>query len=304
MLATTGDPPPGEGHQVEFKWDGVRAVVACHGGEWRLWTRNGRERSVAWPELAGLPAALPVGDAVLDGEVITFDPEGRPRFGLLQHRMHVTGSRDAVRLAAALPASLVVFDVLRLEGRPTIALPLEERRRLLEALEISGPSWAVSPAFVGAVAPVLDAARERGLEGVVAKRLGSSYRPGTRAPEWVKVKLLQRDDFVVGGWYPGSGRRSTGFGSLALGERVPGGLRYVGRVGTGFTEATLADLTHRLAALATTQSPFVDGPDPGRDLQPVQPALIVEVAYGEWTSARVLRHPSYVGIRTDLMSER
>ncbi len=301
MLASAGPAPDGEGWQVELKWDGVRAVVAVHRGDSTLWTRNGRERSVAWPELAGLATELGITDGVLDGEIVTLDDEGRPSFELLQRRMHVTDPGEAARLAEALPATFVVFDLLRLDGDDVTALPLVERRARLDALAVAGPSWVTSPSFGDDPGVVLDVARTRGLEGVVVKRLDSPYRPGRRSREWIKTKLLQRDDFAVGGWFPGRGRRQDALGALALGVADDGGLRFVGRVGTGFSDAELDRLRRRLDRLATHRSPFVAGPAPGPGLHPVHPALIVEVAYGQWTAGNVLRHPSYVGMRTDLM---
>lgn len=296
MLATAGEAPIGDGWLAEIKWDGIRGVMRIEPDRWRLWTRNGNERSVAWPELQGLADQLAEVGAVLDGELVVMDG-GRPSFGSIQHRMHVTGAADAQRLAVERPATYLVFDLLELGGHDTTGLPLTERRRLLESLELDGPSWRVSPVSYEGVGDLLAAAAEQGLEGIVAKRASSSYRPGRRSPDWVKVKVDRRDRFVVGGWFGGSGRRSDSIGALALGQPVddahPDRLRYVGRVGTGFSDAVLSDLRARLDAL-DDESPFVEG-DPGADLHPVRAKLLVEVRYAEWTNEGLLRHPVFLG---------
>ena len=297
MLATAGEAPTGEGWWAEIKWDGIRGVMRIEPDRWRIWTRNGNERSVAWPELDDLAAQLGEVGAVLDGELVVME-DGRPSFGSIQHRMHVTGAADARRLAVERPATYLVFDLLELGGHDTTGLPLTERRRLLESLELDGPAWRVSPVYPDGVADLLAVADAQGLEGIVAKRASSTYRPGRRSADWVKVKVDRRDRFVVGGWFAGTGRRGDSIGALALGQPVddadPTRLRYVGRVGTGFSDAVLADLRRRLDALADAD-PFVEG-EPGTDLHPVRAELVVEVRYAEWTNEGLLRHPVFLGL--------
>ncbi len=297
MLATAGEAPVGDGWWAEIKWDGIRGVMRIEPGRWRIWTRNGNERSVAWPELDDLASELGAVGAVLDGELVVME-EGRPSFGSIQHRMHVTNAVDARRLAAERPATYLVFDLLELGGHDTTGLPLSERRRLLESLDLDGPAWRLSPVYPDGVADLLAVAEAQGLEGIVAKRAASTYRPGRRSADWVKVKVDRRDRFVVGGWFGGSGRRSDSIGALALGQPIddadPGRLRYVGRVGTGFTDAVLTDLRQRLDELAGAD-PFVEG-DPGPDLHPVRAELVVEVRYAEWTNEGLLRHPVFLGM--------
>lgn len=300
MLATPGELPTGPQWWSEIKWDGVRAIVEVdgHGGR-RVWTRNGIDRTAAWPELAELADRLGPTSAVLDGELVVFDDDGRPDFGLIQHRMHTDDEREARRLAERLPVVLVVFDLLRLDGRSLLELPLRERRRFLDALDIAGPAWRVSPVHPDGAAELLAIAADRGLEGIVAKRADSRYRPGRRSPEWRKVKVDRRDTFVIGGWFEGTGRRSRSLGALALGQPVdvarPEELRFVGRVGTGFTDADLVELRARLDRLARPTSPFVVG-RPGSGLRPVQSELLCSVRYGEWTNDGVLRHPVFLGL--------
>ncbi|MEM9610058.1 MAG: DNA ligase, partial [Actinomycetota bacterium] len=246
MLATPGELPSGEGWWSEIKWDGIRAIVRIDGdGGWGVWTRNGIDRTVAWPELAGLVEQFGSTSAVLDGELVVLDGDGRPDFGLIQHRMHTSRAADAERLAEELPVTLLAFDLLELGEQSLVDLPLRERRRLLEALELDGPAWRTSPVYPDG-ADLLAVAEERGLEGIVVKRADSRYRPGRRSPDWRKVKVDRRDTFVIGGWFAGTGRREETMGALALGQPVddarPHELRFVGRVGTGFRDADLADL--------------------------------------------------------------
>jgi bifunctional non-homologous end joining protein LigD len=240
---------------------------------------------------------------VLDGEVVAFDEERKPSFQLLQERMHVAAPGAVAGLLERVPASFLAFDVLHLDGADLFDRPWTDRRRLLEALQLVGPSWATTPTFPGEGAALLDQARDRGMEGVIAKRLDSIYLPGTRSWAWRKVKVSRDDEFVVGGWLPGQGRRA-GLGSLLLG--VPdgaGGLRHVGAVGTGFTDAEIVRLTEQLRPLRRDTSPFTAGPAIRRDAVFVEPRLVVTVAFAERTREGVLRHPSYKGVRIDKRPE-
>jgi bifunctional non-homologous end joining protein LigD len=199
---------------------------------------------------------------------------------------------------AGTPVTYLAFDLLHHDDRSLLAEPWHVRRTALEALALSGPAWATPPSFVGEGAATLDAMRSRGMEGVVAKRVDSAYVPGVRSRAWTKVVLTSRDDFVVGGWLPGEGRRSDGIGALLLGTPLPDGrLRFAGGVGTGFTVAELARLSSVLSPTVVRESPFVD-PLPGKAVF-VRPTLVVEVEFRERTSAGILRHPSYKGTRAD-----
>jgi bifunctional non-homologous end joining protein LigD len=302
MLATAGELPVDEAaFGYELKWDGVRAVVYVEGERVRTLTRNDREVTGTYPEVRELAGALEGRRAVLDGELVAFDEQGRPSFGTLQARMHVTKPAQVQRLREAVPVSYLVFDVLHLDGRSTLRLPYAERRQLLEELPLAGPSSQVPPYFRGGGADLLAASSERGLEGVVAKRLDSPYVPGRRSEAWIKVKNVRTQDAVIGGWKPGEGRRTGTIGSLLLGVNAEPGLVYAGHVGTGFTEATLRDLRDRLTPLERRTSPFAgEIPRPfAKDARWVEPELVAEVAFGEWTRDGRLRHPSYRGLRTD-----
>lgn len=302
MLATLAPslPNDGENWTFELKWDGIRAVAFCDGDSLRLETRNLRDVTVSWPELHGLPAALGGRQVVLDGEIVAFDAEGVPSFQRLQERMHVASPDAAARKAAEVPVDYLVFDVLWLDGDDLMPLPWSERRAVLDGLGPSGGRWAVTPSFPGHGTETLATATARGMEGVVAKRLDSSYVPGLRSKVWRKVKIVQSDEFVVGGWWPGEGRRANSIGSLLLGAPDgAGGLQYVGNVGTGFSDAELRRLQQRLAPTRRETSPFTSGLPTRRGSVYVDPGLVVEVAYAERTNDGILRHPSYTGVRID-----
>jgi bifunctional non-homologous end joining protein LigD len=203
----------------------------------------------------------------------------------------------------------MIFDLLHVDGKDTMPWPYEERRRALEGLGLGpakapmAPAWQVPRFHVGDGAALAEASRAQGLEGMVAKRLGSPYRPGRRSADWRKVKHLLRQAMVVGGWLPGEGRRSGEAGALLVGYQEEGRLRYAGRVGTGFTESELRHLTQVLTRVPRAESPFHPPPQlaglAGRQVQFVEPALVVEVAFGEWTHTGTIRHPRYLGMRQD-----
>ena len=303
MLASPGVLPPPEQEQrwaFEMKWDGVRAVVYLDRGDLRVLTRNDREVAATYPELAGLAHQLRDRRMILDGEVVAFDEAGRPSFGELQARMHVRAPGRA--LLDRVPVSILVFDLLHLDGTSLVGAPYDERRSALEGLDLTGDRWAVPPAFDGQGAEALAASQAQGLEGVLAKRYDSVYLPGRRSPHWIKVKHVRMQEVVVGGWSPGAGRRQGGIGSLLLG--VPdqdGRLVYAGHVGTGFSDRVLADLGTRLRAAERSTSPFADEVPRAhaKDAHWVTPRLVGEVTFSEWTRDGMMRHPSWRGLRPD-----
>ncbi|MGH8868863.1 MAG: non-homologous end-joining DNA ligase [Actinomycetes bacterium] len=304
MLAVSGErPPPREDGRwgYEMKWDGVRAVVYAEGGQLRLLSRSDRDVTVSYPELRPLGEALGSRACILDGEVVAFSPEGRVSFAALQARMHVAKAEQARRLSRSQPVTLFLFDVLHLDGHSTLALPYRERRKLLESLGLDGPRWVVPPYFPGAGDDAMATSEAQGLEGIVAKRLDSAYEPGRRSRSWLKVKHERTQEVVVGGWRPGAGRRTGAIGSLLMGVQTEDGLMYVGHVGSGFSDSALADLSRQLEPLARETSPFatpLPRPD-SRDARWVEPRLVGEVAYGEWTPDERLRHPTWRGLRAD-----
>lgn len=306
MLATLAPLPPeweDARYGYEIKWDGVRAVVYVEGGAVRIETRNGKDATRRYPELAALGATLGATACVLDGEVVAFDDAGRPSFEKLQRRMHVEDEFAVRRLMADVPIVFMLFDVLWLDGLSTLTLPYTERRRLLDGLALNG-SWWQTPAYhVGDGAALLEASRERGLEGVVAKRLDSLYEAGRRSRCWLKVKNHLSQEFVVGGWLPGEGNRSGRIGALLIGYYETDGtggrvLRYAGRAGTGFTEAELDRLAGLFAPIEQSESSFTP-PPPLKQARFITPAYVAQVEFGEWTAAGIVRHPVYKGLRDD-----
>jgi len=304
MKATTGDLPLGEDWTYEVKWDGMRALCFVDGDHLRVQSYNERDVTVSWPDLAGLPDALPAATALLDGELVATDGDGRPSFGLLQQRMHLTDPAEVGRRSAEVPVSYVAFDLLHLDGHDLTGLPLTDRRGLLDQVLDPGPRWRCSPLHDDGVS-LLDATKERGLEGVVAKRLGSRYEPGKRTRTWLKVKVRLRQEMVVGGWLPGEGNRTGRLGALLVGYHAEAGdgmLRFAGRVGTGFKDAELTRLGRLFDDLATDECPFDPAPPRAeirRGPRWLRPELVAELEFGEWTTDDRLRHPSYLGLRTD-----
>jgi len=302
MLATLGTLEALEGDSCwtyEMKWDGVRALVHVDGDQIRLISRNGRDMSVAYPEIAPV-ADVPYRSAVLDGEIVAFDDRGRPSFRRLQKRMHMSDATVARRLARSDPAVLLLFDLLSLDGELLLDQPYTERRRRLEGLELPVPAWQTPAAFAGLGTDALAFSQEHGLEGVVAKRLSSTYQPGRRSPAWVKIKNVRAQEVVIGGWTPGKGRRARTIGALLLGVPGSDGLDYAGKVGTGFTDAMLDHLAADVESLAVPSSPFRSVPRPeARDAQWVTPCLVGEVVFSEWTDDGRLRHPAWRGLRPD-----
>ncbi len=232
---------------------------------------------------------------------MAFGDDGLPSFERLQQRMHLASAERVRRRAATVPIVYVIFDVLYLDGRSTLALPYLERRARLEALELNGPAWSTPAIHRTDGAALLAESAARGLEGLVAKRLDAAYEPGRRSRGWLKVKNGNRQELVIGGWLPGQGQRRERFGALLVGYHDAGGLRFAGRVGTGFGEAELARLAAQLGPLEQAESPFT-GPQPPKDAIYVRPDLVAEVEFSEWTRQGMLRQPSYKGLRPDRLA--
>lgn len=299
MLAMTGQLPAGAGWAYEFKWDGVRALADISGGRQHLYARSGVEITAAYPELATLHEQA--GDALLDGEVVLLGETGQPSFTALAERMHVRDRNKAARLAAVAPVTYMIFDLLRLDGEDLTGRSYARRREALDGLALGGARWAVSPLF-GDGPATYEAAGEHGLEGVMAKRVDSVYRPGVRSPDWVKVKLEVTGDFVVGGWRPGARR----IGGLLVGVPRPDGrLTYRGRVGGGIGAAIERELLRELEPLRAGASPFA-GDVPREDARGaiwVTPLVVVEVKYGQRTPDGRLRFPRVLRLRPDKPAE-
>jgi bifunctional non-homologous end joining protein LigD len=300
MKARTGKLPKddsGWGHEI--KWDGIRTIAFCDVGHMTLQGRNFSDFTPRYPEVRGLGRAIGGHRVVLDGEIVAFDPEGKPSFERLQARMHLASDSAVRRRMKDIPVTYVAFDLLWLDGHSTWGLAYEERRKLLEQLELDGPSWRTPAYHRGDGAALLEASRAQGLEGIVAKRLDSTYEPGKRSGAWVKVKNVFRQEFVIGGHTAGEGGRSASIGALAVGYYRDGELTYAGKVGTGFTQSMLATLKRELKPLGRDTSPF-DGRQPPRGTRFVEPRLVAEIEFREWTRSGTLRAPSFKGLRDDV----
>jgi bifunctional non-homologous end joining protein LigD len=299
MLAKSGPLPKDDGWAFEIKWDGVRAIGYADGGRLRLASRNAKNITPRYPELRPLGRALGTHEAVLDGEIVAFGDDGRPSFERLQGRMHLTSESQVRRLSQSQPVAYVIFDLLFLDGHTLLGETYEERRAKLQELQLAGPTWQVPAYHAGDGAALLEASRAQRLEGIVAKRLDCPYTPGRRSPGWIKVKNVQRTDVVIGGWLPGDGGRAGRLGALAMGAYDGGELRYVGKVGTGFSDAELKRLEGLLEPLQRDDSPFA-GTQPPKLTRFVEPRLVAAVEYTEITRIGTLRHPSYKGLRDDI----
>ena len=301
MLARAGELPREDGGWAyEIKWDGVRAIAYSQPGELRLQSRNLKDITAQYPELARLSRALGSRRAVLDGEIVALDEQGRPSFESLQRRMHVSSPSQVKRLVKSTPVTYMLFDLLWLGGHSLMGLPYRERRERLAELRLSGEHFSTPDYFSGNGAQLFEASAEQGLEGIVAKRLEGSYVPGRRATGWLKIKNVGRQEFVIGGWLPGEGRRTRRIGALLVGVHDrSGALRYAGRVGTGLTERELDRLAAKLRPLERPSSPFTAGGPPPRGAIFCEPRLVAEIEFREWTRGGSLRAPSYKGLRED-----
>jgi bifunctional non-homologous end joining protein LigD len=304
MLATKGTHVPvGPEWAHEVKWDGVRIlgdVVAGRSGRARLFTRNGNDASLAWPEIHTSP--LGDRDLLVDGEIIGLNDEGLPDFGVLQERMHVRSATSAARLAERIPATYMVFDVMRLDGEDLTTLPLSERRERLEGLGLEG-SWQV-PAAYDDGAMLFDATLQQGLEGIVSKRLSSRYTFDARSPHWVKLAHRHRYSYVVAGWRPQEGTTDR-LASVLVGEPTEQGLMYRGRVGSGIGGAATRLLSELVKPLEVAESPFADEV-PRVDAVGthwVEPRVVIDVDSHSRSPVKRLRQPSYRGVRNDISPE-
>jgi bifunctional non-homologous end joining protein LigD len=298
MLATLGTLPAGGGWAYEYKWDGVRAVIYVTASGVRVLSRNERDVTTAYPDIAGALAGRRT-EMVLDGEIVAPDAHGRPSFARLQRRMNVR--QPAPALIEEFPLHYNVFDVLHLRGKSLIDAPYTERRERLEALK----DLQVTASFV-ADSPdaVVEESRKSGLEGVVAKRLDSPYEPGRRSPAWIKAPFIRTQEVVILGFKEGEGRRAGTIGAVLVGLHRGGKLSFAGGVGTGFTDAALHDLQEQLNPLIRATPPVDDVPR--RDARGaiwVEPTVVGEVEYRSFTDDGRLRHSSWRGLRPDRRPE-
>jgi bifunctional non-homologous end joining protein LigD len=302
MLSASADEPfDSPDFTYEPKWDGVRTIAFVDGGEVRLQTRNLLDCTKQYPEATQAAEALTGAyQAILDGEIVALDEKGVPSFQRLQPRMHVSDESTVRKLRKSTPVIYQVFDILYADGEDLTRKSLRERlRRLDEALTPMGPIRR-SEGFPGTGVALFEAAREQGIEGIVAKRLDSIYQPGARSPAWVKIKAFRTMECVIGGWTAGQGGRTKTLGALLLGVYRDGKLQPVGHVGTGFDERTLRDLLKILEEHESPTSPFATQPRTNQPARWCLPELVCEVEYAEITRDGTLRHPTYRGLRPDV----
>jgi len=298
MTAMLADRPPrGDDWLFEVKWDGVRAIAFVDNEAVRLQSRSGLRCERQYPELAVIPHQVAAKQAVLDGEIAVLDEKGVSRFHLIQPRIANTDPNAIAHLSRSTPVVYFVFDLLYLDGYDLRGVALGRRRELLAEAVTPGGPLRISEAFPGAGEAMLEAARENGLEGIIAKHAASGYEP-RRSREWQKIKIVTEQEFAIGGFTDPQGDRDF-FGALVLGVYDEGQLRWVGNVGTGFDQKTLAWLSERLRPLITEKCPFAVRPKPDRGMTWVKPELVAQVKFAHWTTDGRLRAPVYLGLRQD-----
>lgn len=311
MLAKPSEHLPGDqkNFAFEWKWDGVRALAFIERKKLRLQSRNLLDMTLQYPELQELPAALRRRSALLDGEIIAVDDLNRPSFARLQRRMHISKPAVALRLAGEIPAWYVVFDLLYTDGLSLLHRPYHERREQLANALVDGAHWRVTTSHVGEGTAMLAAARKSSLEGIVAKRVDSLYEPGGRTGDWLKIKIVHGQEFVIGGYTAERTARARRIGSLLLGYYDPAGkLQYAGRVGSGLSDEDHPLLLTRLATHIRASSPFAIDPAaliPGRwgraveSVTYVNPVIVAEVEYRRWPAGGLVQQGAFKGVRFD-----
>ncbi len=291
-------PTPDDAWAFEFKWDGIRAEAYVEGGTVRLVSRSGEIVTARYPEVHAMGRALGSKEVILDGEIVALDDKGRPSFEEIQQRMGLTSETEIRRKMKEVPVTYMLFDLMWQDGHSLLKETYVARRKALDALKLNGASWQTPPSEKGGGPAMLEASRRAGLEGIMGKKLDSPYEPGRRTGVWVKVKNRNRQEFVIGGWLEGEGKRTGQPGALLMGYYDKSKFVYAGKVGTGFTDAMLDKLQSSMKPLAQDKSPFGAGTPP-KKAHFVKPKLVAEVEFVEWTRSGQLRAPAFKGLRTD-----
>ncbi|QJW47130.1 DNA ligase [bacterium BFN5] len=309
MLAKSAALPEDNNHfGYEIKWDGIRAIAYIQPNQLRILSRNSLDLTTQYPELQQLAIECNSQSLVLDGEIVAFTTEGRPSFELLQQRMNLSSAKSINKIMMHIPVTYIIFDILVINGDLLLDQNYTERRSKLESLNLSGPHWQVPDYTVGAGDAMLAATRALGLEGIMAKRLDSAYHPGQRSGDWLKIKNVASQELVIGGWVPGKGNRQGTIGAILVGYydhtpekakklRQPQQLIYAGKVGSGFNKTILEKFQQSFKPLVRHSSPFNENTP--RNAHFVEPRLVGEFEFTEWTSNHTLRHPVFKGFRTD-----
>jgi bifunctional non-homologous end joining protein LigD len=291
-------PTPDDAWGFEFKWDGIRAEAYVEGGIVRLLSRSGENITARYPEIHPMGRALGSAEVVLDGEIVALDEKGRPSFEEIQQRMGLTSESEIRRKMKEVPVTYMLFDVMWSDGRSLLKEPYASRRKTLEGLKLQGASWQTPPHEKGGGPAMLEASRKAGLEGIMGKKLDSQYEPGRRSGLWVKIKNRMGQELVIAGWLEGEGKRRGLPGSLLVGYYDDGKFVYAGKVGTGFTDAALEKLSELMKPLESKSSPFDRG-SPPKGVHFIEPKLVGEFEFVEWTKSGQLRAPAFKGLRTD-----
>lgn len=298
MLATLVDKAFSDPNWLfETKWDGVRAVCFIKNGRARFISRNQIEMTGQYPELAGIAGSVRATSAVLDGEIVALDEHGVSRFQLLQRRLGRKNAGEIGRLMATTRLVYYVFDVIYLDGLDLTACQLTERKAMLEEILKPAKNVRYSDHIIGEGEKLYEAIAKVPLEGIIAKRLDSTYVQ-RRTPDWLKIKTTLESEVVVGGYTEPRNSRSY-FGALVVGLYSEGKLHYVAHTGGGFNQKTLEQVYKLMQPLKTKESPFVDPPKTNEPVQWIKPKLVAQVKFSEWTADRRLRHPIFLGLRED-----
>ena len=298
MLAKASKLPAAQQeYAYEIKWDGLRAIIYADKGRILVSSRNLNDITAQYPELQAIKGSLNHG-TILDGEIVALNSSGRPSFELLQARMGLSSITNIESKMKQVPVTYIIFDIIQLNEKQLNDQPFVYRRNKLEQLGLTGPFWQTPAYTKGDGQSFLAASRQLGLEGIMAKRLDSLYIPGKRTGDWLKIKNQLRQELVVCGWVVGKGGRAGRIGAILVGYYENHCLVYAGKVGTGFTIAMLDKLTELLTPLQRSTSPFCSE-IPVKEAIFVEPKLVGEFEFTEWTTNNTLRHPSFKGLRED-----
>lgn len=312
MLAKAGQLPSDQSkYAFEIKWDGIRAIFYGKKNSYQLMSRNLKDLTRQYPELAALNKEISDKhkSITLDGEIVAFGTDGLPSFSRLQHRMGLSSDKQISKVMQTTSVHYIIFDILALNGESLLNKSYRERREILDRLALEGSHWQTPAYKIGDGQTILSASRKLGLEGIIAKRLDSPYQAGKRTGAWLKIKNQQRQELIISGWVAGQGARQGKIGALLLGyyDVTPEAaetkgqqqrLLYAGKVGTGFSQTTLTQLTKLLSPLNTTLCPFFIDPEV-KGAHFVKPIIVGEFEFTEWTPNNTLRHPSFKGLRND-----
>lgn len=294
---------------TEIKWDGIRAMIYIENRRLHILSRNGFDITFRYPEIQPLSQTAGRQNLILDGEIVALDTNNLPSFSLLQQRMNLDDLKRISEITERVPVNYIIFDLLYYDSQLILNTKYRERRQKLAQLALTGATWSTPDFKTGQTAEILEVSRKLGLEGIILKRLDSLYLPGKRSSDWLKIKNIRRQEFIIAGWTPGEGLRAQTIGAVILAyydlvpeeaakRGVSPQLLYAGSCGTGFTKKGLQQLEETLRALYTPDNPFSQ-PVKKSGVSFCRPTLVGEFSFTEWTATNTLRHPSFQGWRMD-----